>query len=108
MGGKLTGVSKTITTTVRTMTYRAELHSLAGLGLIVECSSGIVWTNQVGGAWNLHPEVEGLFVPIRTWTLGPTRQQGSGRPPEAAAIAARDPRVRHPSSRAPDGSAFQR
>ncbi len=86
------------------MTYRAELHNLAGLGLIVECPSGIVWTNQVGGAWNLHPEVEGLFVPIRTRTLGPTWEQGSRRPPDAAAIAARDPRVRYPSSRAPDGS----
>ena len=89
------------------MTYRAELYALVGLGLIVECPSGIVWTNQTGGAWNLHPEIEGLFVPIRTWDLGPTWQQGSSRPPDAdesPAAGAPDPRVPDPSWRAPDGS----
>lgn len=66
------------------MKYKAELFGFVGLGLIVECPSGVIWSNQTGGAFNLHPEVEGLFVPLRTAVRWPNWPQGSSRPADAA------------------------
>jgi hypothetical protein len=46
-----------------------------GFGLIIEWPSGVKVSNQTGGTSCLHPEVEGVFVPLRTdhsfpsWTL---------------------------------------
>ena len=33
-------------------------------GCLVPCKTGVLWTNQVGGIANVHPEVEGFFVPL--------------------------------------------
>lgn len=43
-----------------------DLDLFDGLGLIVLCPSGVFYTNQVGGHGCFHPEVEGVFVPLRT------------------------------------------
>src|SRR5262245_56390620 len=46
-----------------------------GFGLIIEWPSGVNVSNQTGGTSCLHPEIEGVFVPLRTdhsfpdWTL---------------------------------------
>jgi hypothetical protein len=42
-----------------------ELWEGVGLGLIIEWRSGILYSNQTGGTACLHPEVEGVFVPLR-------------------------------------------
>jgi len=42
-----------------------ELWEGVGLGLLIEWPSGILYSNQTGGTACLHPEVEGLFVPLR-------------------------------------------
>lgn len=41
-----------------------ELYDFDGLGLIVLFPSGVIYTNQVGGYACLHPEAEGIFVPL--------------------------------------------
>ena len=41
-----------------------ELFDYDGLGLIVLFPSGVIFTNQVGGHACLHPEAEGVFVPL--------------------------------------------
>jgi hypothetical protein len=41
-----------------------ELSEYSGIGLIIEYSSGVRYTNQTGGYACLHPEVEGVFVPL--------------------------------------------
>jgi len=33
-------------------------------GVIIPCRSGVIYTQQVGGIACLHPEVEGVFVPL--------------------------------------------
>jgi len=33
-------------------------------GLVVCCHSGVWWTNQAGGANCMHPEAEGVFIPL--------------------------------------------
>jgi hypothetical protein len=42
-----------------------QLYESVGLGLIIEYPSGIIYSNQTGGTSCLHPEVEGVFVPLR-------------------------------------------
>lgn len=42
-----------------------ELWESVGLGLIIEYPSGIIYSNQTGGTSTLHPELEGVFVPLR-------------------------------------------
>ena len=42
-----------------------ELWEGVGLGLIIEWPSGILYSNQTGGTACLHPEVEGVFIPLR-------------------------------------------
>jgi len=41
-----------------------DLHEFDSLGLIISFPSGVIYTNQVGGYANLHPEIEGIFVPL--------------------------------------------
>jgi hypothetical protein len=41
-----------------------ELFNFDGLGLIILFPSGVVYTNQVGGLGCLHPQAEGVFVPL--------------------------------------------
>lgn len=41
-----------------------DLWSFVGLGLIIAHPSGIIYSNQVGGTQNDHPQLEGIFVPI--------------------------------------------
>lgn len=41
-----------------------DLLDFDGLGLIISFPSGVIYTNQVGGYACLHPEVEGVFVPL--------------------------------------------
>ena len=43
---------------------RLELLEYSGIGLIIEYSSGVWYTNQTGGYACLHSEVEGVFVPL--------------------------------------------
>lgn len=41
-------------------------------GLIVPCTSGVEWTNQVGGVYCNHPRVEGIFIPLpENWKPSP-------------------------------------
>ena len=36
-----------------------------GTGLIIEFPSGVLYSNQTGGTSCLHPQIEGVFVPLR-------------------------------------------
>jgi hypothetical protein len=40
----------------------------AGLGLIIAFPSGVMFSNQTGGTECLHPEVEGIYIPLRNET----------------------------------------
>ena len=51
-----------------------QLWESVGLGLIVEYPSGIVYSNQTGGASCLHPEAEGVFVPLHNDVEGKGRK----------------------------------
>lgn len=42
-----------------------QLYDSVGTGLIIACGSGVMISNQTGGTSCLHPEVEGVFVPLR-------------------------------------------
>ena len=41
-----------------------ELYSASGIGLIILCPSGVLYTNQTGGHACLHPVAEGVYVPL--------------------------------------------
>jgi hypothetical protein len=41
-----------------------RLFELEELALIVECPSGVLYTNQAGGNYCLQPETEGVLVPL--------------------------------------------
>lgn len=41
-----------------------DLIEFDDLGLIILFPSGVIYTNQVGGLGCLHPEFEGIFVPL--------------------------------------------
>ena len=43
-----------------------DLGWYEGLGLIILHPSGVLYTNQVGGHGCFHPEVEGVFLPLKT------------------------------------------
>ncbi|WP_437599320.1 DUF6210 family protein [Sorangium sp. So ce590] len=45
------------------MTALIRLYD-AGLGLIIEHASGVLYTNQTCGVCCTHPELEGVFVPF--------------------------------------------
>lgn len=42
-----------------------QLYDNVGTGLIICCESGVIISNQTGGTATLHPETEGVFVPLR-------------------------------------------
>jgi hypothetical protein len=42
-----------------------RLYDAVGTGLILTCQSGVFVSNQTGGTSCLHPEVEGVYVPLR-------------------------------------------
>ena len=44
---------------------RICISDSVGLGLIIECASGVLVSNQTGGVQCIHPEVEGVFLPLR-------------------------------------------
>ena len=44
---------------------RVSLSEGVGTGLIIEYPSGVVYSNQTGGTACLHPEQEGVYVPLR-------------------------------------------
>jgi len=48
-------------------TVHVTLHSFPELGLIVKAATGVIYSSQTGGFANLHPHVEGFFVPLRTY-----------------------------------------
>jgi hypothetical protein len=52
---------------------RIRLWEHVGLGLIVSWPTGIVFTNQTMGNSCLHPEIEGVFVPLRNDCTIPER-----------------------------------
>jgi hypothetical protein len=37
------------------------------LGVIVPLKTGVVWSNQTGGTCCAHPELEGIYVPLKPW-----------------------------------------
>jgi hypothetical protein len=37
-----------------------------GIGLIIKCETGVIYSNQTGGACCMQPEQEGAFVPVGT------------------------------------------
>lgn len=41
-----------------------DLFNFDGLGLIIIFPSNVIYTNQVAGYACLHPEIEGVFVPL--------------------------------------------
>src|SRR5450432_573107 len=41
-----------------------RLDGLQGLGLVVQCSSGVLYTNQAGGHSCMQPLEEGVLVPL--------------------------------------------
>lgn len=43
------------------------LHSFPDLGLIVKAATGVIYSNQTGGFACRHSQVEGFFVPLRTY-----------------------------------------
>ncbi len=45
-----------------------QLWESVGLGVIIDYPSGLVYSNQTGGTSCLHPEAEGVFVPLRNDT----------------------------------------
>ncbi len=47
-----------------TLKPMVNLDEFAGLGLILLHPSGVLFTNQVAGFVCMHPEVEGVFVPL--------------------------------------------
>jgi hypothetical protein len=69
-----------------------ELWDGVGLGLIVAFPSGVIYSNQTGGTSCLHPELEGVFVPLRSTVLPNTWELQS---PERALLACfEDPKHR--------------
>lgn len=59
-----------------------DLGRFDGLGLIIQHTSGVFYTNQVAGHGCLHPEVEGVFFPLETdinrYELNTLKQHFSG------------------------------
>jgi hypothetical protein len=47
------------------MKAKIDLLEHIGLGLIVEWPTGVAYSNQTGGTSCLHPEFEGIFIPLR-------------------------------------------
>ncbi len=45
--------------------FTIDLWDNESPGLIIACPSGVTYTNQVGGYSCHHPELEGIFVPLR-------------------------------------------
>jgi hypothetical protein len=41
-----------------------QLFYVGGVGLILPWDTGVLYSNQTGGHGCLHPEVEGLYVPL--------------------------------------------
>ena len=41
-----------------------RLWALQGIGLIIACPSGVIYSNQTGGYACDHPEMEGVFIPL--------------------------------------------
>lgn len=48
---------------VGSMRAKLSLYD-AGLGLIIEHPTGVIYSNQTGGNFCLQPELEGAFVPL--------------------------------------------
>ena len=53
----------------RKATIRVDLWLLDWLGLVLECESGVVYEHQAGGVFCLHPQMEGVLLPLegRDW-----------------------------------------
>lgn len=56
---------------VKTAAKRIDLLDSYIFGFIVPMPTGITWTNQVGGTYCGHPEVEGLLVPSEFRSYNP-------------------------------------
>jgi hypothetical protein len=41
-----------------------SLYGLEGLAVIVECPSGVLYTNQAGGVYCMRPTTEGVLIPL--------------------------------------------
>ena len=50
------------------------LFENVGTGVIVEFPTGVIYSNQAGGTANLHPTLEGAFVPFGNDVLMPARE----------------------------------
>ncbi len=50
--------------------FTVDLYEHEGLGLIIACLSGVNYTNQVAGYACLHPELEGVYIPLPASGVG--------------------------------------
>lgn len=51
-------------------TLRIELWDVVEdglLGVIVPMKTGVTWSNQTGGTFCCHPELEGIYIPLLPW-----------------------------------------
>ena len=51
-----------------------QLWESVGLGVIIAYPTGVLCSNQTGGTSCLHPQLEGVFVPLRNDCLEETRE----------------------------------
>ena len=58
---------------------KIQIYDSVGTGLIIAWESGIKVSNQTGGTACLHPEMEGVFVPLRN---GYTKESAKFMSPE--------------------------
>lgn len=42
-----------------------QLYESIGVGIILDYPSGVTFSNQTGGTSCLHPEMEGVYIPLR-------------------------------------------
>ncbi len=57
-----------------------RLYEVVGTGVILTCASGVMVSNQTGGASCLQPEVEGVYIPLRNdYGLNPNAAIEEGR-----------------------------
>ena len=46
---------------------KVELCEAIGIGVIIPLKTHVIFSNQTGGNACLHPEVEGIYVPLAPW-----------------------------------------
>jgi hypothetical protein len=49
---------------------KVELCEDIGIGVIIPMKTNLVFSNQTGGNACLHPEIEGIYIPLISWKEG--------------------------------------